>query len=145
MSSLYEEAPDTVASSSDRLLGNIDILAAPHWAAALEGRLVFQRCLRCAYVRWPAAGSCPECLSVETEWAEVSPLGQIWSFCTYERLVQVEASRDVPYVVGAIQLDEGPFLITNIVDSKQIEIGQRVTAVYTRLSDEKAVVNFRCV
>src|SRR6185312_4556760 len=59
-------------------------LSEPFWRAAREGRLVFQRCGECGYVRWPPGPLCPECLAPQATWEEVEARGSVWSYCVYD-------------------------------------------------------------
>ena len=142
--SMYATAGSSQAAPGRPLPNVDDPVAAPHWDAARENRLVFQRCLGCGYVRWPAAKTCPECLGEQDEWAEMSGRGRIWSFCTYEHALHECFAADAPYVLAAVQLDEGPFLFTNIVGSIEgIGIERRVEAVFDHVNDRVSLVKFR--
>ena len=144
MNAMYGTQGSFQSASGKPLPNPDDPLSAPHWAAAREDRLVFQRCMNCGYVRWPAAKNCPECLSSEAEWTQLSGRGRLWSFCTYEHALNEAFAQDAPYVVAAVQLDEGPYLMTNIVESTEgLEIGQLVEAVFDHVTDKVSLVKFK--
>ena len=46
----------------------------------------------------------------------VSGRGKVFSFVTFHRVYRPAFAEDVPYVVALVQLDEGPRLLTNILD-----------------------------
>jgi hypothetical protein len=52
---------------------------------------------------------------------------------------------DLPYPVIFVQLDEGPFLISDIVggNSSIYEVGARVEVVFDRVTDEFTFPRFR--
>ena len=124
-----------------------DEVSAPFWREAAEQRLAFQTCSACGYVRWPAAAICPECWSPDAGWTPVDPEGEVWSYGVYERAFSPAFEADVPYVVALVQLDAGPWMISNVVgvDPGDITVGMRVTAVYESFADDAALVKFRPV
>jgi uncharacterized protein len=120
-------------------------LVAPFWRAAREGRLEFQRCAACGYLRWPPAPLCPECLAPGGEWTEVDGRGEVWSFGIYDHVYEQAFRADAPYNVALVQLDAGPRIITNIVGvpNDEIRIGMRVRAVFEPVSPDATLVRFR--
>ena len=122
-----------------------DPVSGPFWREAAEGRLSFQKCSSCGYLRWPAGTVCPECWSREAEWTPVEPTGEIWSFGVYDRAFSKAFEADIPYVVALVQLDAGPQMISNVigVEPPDVEVGMRVTAVFEPFADGGALVKFR--
>lgn len=116
----------------------------PFWDAAAEGRLTFQRCEVCGFVRWPAAGVCPECLSRAATWTDVAGTGTIWSYVVYHRAYAAGLKSAVPYAVGLIQLECGVRLLTRLVDFEpgRPAVGQRVTVRYQELGQHGTVAVF---
>ena len=90
-------------------------LTEPFWDALRHGRLAIQRCLTCGGWRWPPQLACPSCLSEAYRWVATAGLGRLYSYTVVHRPVD-PAGFDPPYVVGVVELDEGPRLLTNIVD-----------------------------
>jgi uncharacterized OB-fold protein len=76
---------------------------------------VIQRCSACGVWRWPPQVACPTCLSEEYEWADTARRGRLYSYSIVHRPVD-PARFDVPYVLAVVQLDEGPRLLTNVID-----------------------------
>jgi uncharacterized OB-fold protein len=101
-------------------------------AEAAAGRLSFQRCASCGYLRWPAAALCPECWSPDFAWEAVERGGSVWSFGIYERAFDAAFEEKLPYVVALVQLDAGPRLISNVVgvEPEDMRVGMRVAAVF---------------
>jgi uncharacterized OB-fold protein len=52
-----------------------------------------------------------------------------------------------PFVVAAVELDEGPRMLTNVVDIdlKDVHIGQRVRVVFHRAGDQAALPRFTAI
>jgi uncharacterized OB-fold protein len=53
----------------------------------------------------------------------------------------------VPYNAVVVQLDEGPFMVSNLVnvDNDAIEVGVPVEVIYVDLDDELSLPQFRVV
>ena len=114
------------------------------WAEAEQGRLSFQRCADCSYLRWPAAGVCPECLSRSFEWETVEPTGTVWSYAVYHRAYAPENKDRVPYDVALVELDCGVRLVTTLtgfVDGHD-PLGARVVARFGPLHQHASVPMF---
>lgn len=84
------------------------------WDAAAEGSLTFQHCADCGFVRWPAAGVCPECLSRAFAWKPVEPTGTVWSWVVYHRAYDKSLRECVPYNVALVELTCGVRLLTRL-------------------------------
>ena len=120
--------------------------SAPYWSATLEGRLVVQWCPACGHHQLYARVHCLECRS-PVEWVEASGLGTVYSY-TVIRQNFSRAFRDMlPYVVALVDLDEGPRLMTNVVDCDPADvwIGAPVRVRFEPVSDEAALPLFELV
>jgi uncharacterized protein len=53
----------------------------------------------------------------------------------------------VPYNAVVVQLDEGPFMVSNLVDvdNDAIEVGSPVEVIYVDLDDDLSLPQFRVV
>ena len=114
------------------------------WSEAAEGRLVFQRCEECRFLRWPAAGVCPECLSRAFALEEVEPTGKVWSQVVYHRAYAADLKQRVPYVVALVELDCGVRLLTTLVDFPDDEdpVGAEVSARFGSVGEHQRVPMF---
>ena len=114
------------------------------WTEAAAGRLSFQRCADCGYLRWPTAALCPECWSHAAQWEPVEHGGTVWSFGVYERAFDPAFESAVPYVVALVELDAGPRMITNVVGvpPEKVAVGMRVSAVFEPIAGDAALVVF---
>jgi uncharacterized OB-fold protein len=136
----------TVEPASTKPLPDLDDpVSAPFWHEAGHGRLAFQKCTQCGYLRWPAAAICPECWSAAADWTPVAPEGAVWSYGVYDRAFSKAFESDVPYIVALVALDAGPQLISNLVEiaPDDVTVGMRVTAVFEPFGDNAALVKFR--
>jgi len=116
------------------------------WAACQKHRLIIQRCLSCKSLRWPPRQGCPFCTSQEMQWEEVSGKGTVYSYIVFRRPFLSEFTRDIPYVVAIVELDESPKvrMLSNIVGCtpEAVHIGMRVKAVYEDVTDQVTLFKF---
>ena len=78
---------------------------------------------------------------------KASGRGQVLTFTIVRRAVSEAYAADVPYVVALIQLDEGPKMMSNVVqcDPETLKIGSPVQVVFDDWSDEISVPQFRSI
>jgi uncharacterized OB-fold protein len=91
-------------------------LTSAYWAAAREGRIALQRCVRCQHTWHPPAPVCPHCRSTEIEWVPSSGQGRLYSYTVVEHAVHPAVNGAVPYLVALVDLDEGPRIVTTLVE-----------------------------
>jgi uncharacterized OB-fold protein len=91
-------------------------LSAPYWQALAAGRLTFQRCPHCHYAWLPARQECPACLRDGSVWETACGRGRLISWVVYHIAYHPAFADRLPYNVAIVALDEGPRLITNIVN-----------------------------
>lgn len=99
------------------------------------GALHLQCCSDCGAWRYPPGPACPECLSPEYQWSPVSGGAEIVSWVMFRKEYLPEYP--APYNVIAVRLDEGPIMISNLVedpDGSNI-IGRRVRLKVVRMGD----------
>ncbi|PZQ59080.1 MAG: DNA-binding protein [Phenylobacterium zucineum] len=94
----------------------------PFFDAAAEGRFLIKRCTACGEAHWYPRAMCPFCHSDKTVWEESPGEGVVYSFSIMRK------SPTGPYALAYVTLDEGPNVMTNIVDvaPEDLKIGQRV-------------------
>ncbi|CAL8476961.1 Zn-ribbon domain-containing OB-fold protein [Caballeronia sp. S22] len=124
-----------------------DLDNAPYWAAAREGRLVFQRCTRCGQFRFPAAPVCADCRSREAQWEEISGTWLIESLCRFHKAYWPSFADDVPYTVIQVRHASGVRMYSNPVDAhlEDARIGAKVEPAFEKVTDEVTLVKFRRV
>ena len=118
----------------------------PFWDATREHRLLLQRCAD-GHVFYYARTHCPECLSNELQWVEASGRGTLYSYTVARRPQSPEFAEDVPYVVAAITLAEGPRMTSLLVeaDPDNIQVDGPVEVVWDDVSDQLSMPYFRPV
>ncbi len=134
-----------IDEASGRYLPMIYPEELPYWEGLKARKLMLQRCNACAKVWFPIGPVCPACLSDAFEWAQMGGRGVVHNFVVYERAWHPWFKGKLPYAVVQVQLDEGPRLTTNILDTPldKIAIGLRVEAAYEDVTAEITLLQFK--
>ncbi len=114
------------------------------WAATAEGRLELQRCRDCGTIIWWPRAICPSCSSFGLDTFDASGRGTIYSCTTVHRSQGRSWNAATPYVVAYVELEEGPRVMTNIVDCDpaEVRIGTPVRVVFHDTGEGNALPRF---
>ena len=97
--------------------------------------LVGNKCITCDVIHFPPRTFCPICRRrgklVEHT---LSGRGEVISF-TEIHTAPDKFESNVPYIIGIVQLEEGPTVAAQIV-SKDVKIGTKVRAVFRRVYED---------
>ncbi|MEE9277738.1 MAG: Zn-ribbon domain-containing OB-fold protein [Dehalococcoidia bacterium] len=117
----------------------------PWFDAAREHRLLLQRCTNCGTHRFPAWPRCDECWSTEWEWAQSSGKGTVFTWGRMHQVYQEGFKDEVPYTIAIVELDEGPWMNTNLVNVEPhaVKAGLRVEVVFDDITDEISLPKFQ--
>ena len=117
----------------------------PYWASARRHALELQRCKRCEQLRFYPSLSCTFCGSLEFDWVRISGKGEVYTYSTVHRGPGSPFADLLPLVVAVVTLEEGPSMMTNIIDCpiEDVKIGMRVDIAYEDLTDQIALPVFR--
>jgi uncharacterized OB-fold protein len=120
---------------------------AVYWEACRNHQLMIQKCSNCNHYQFYPRIICTECMSQDVEWIVASGLAEVSSFTIVRRPVSKAYADEVPYVVALIKLDEGPAMMSNIVecDIDNVKIGMRVEVLFEDWSEEISIPKFRPV
>jgi uncharacterized OB-fold protein len=90
------------------------------WDAAARGKFLIRRCTACGRAHWYPRSTCPFCWG-DTEWVEATGRGRIYSYSVMRRAPE-------PYAIAYVTLEEGPTMLTNLVDCDfgALAVGQQV-------------------
>jgi uncharacterized OB-fold protein len=110
----------------------------PYFQAAGEGKLLVKKCNQCGQHHHYPRAMCPFCWSDKVEWVQAKGTGEIYTYTITRR------GGPVPYCIAYVQLDEGPRMMTNIVDTDldTIKIGQKVKVVFKKTEGGQSVPCF---
>ena len=114
------------------------------WDGTRDGELRLQRCLDCDHTYFPPRPFCPECGSKRVEVFTASGRGTLLSYVINHRR---HASFDGPYCIALVKLEEGPTMMSNIVECEQtpeaLVLDMPLTVVFERQNDDISVPLFR--
>jgi uncharacterized protein len=132
-------APDT-----EPILPNITEENQLFWASLRDHDLKLPFCMRCEKAFYPPQSRCPRCLGQRLEWRQASGRARLHSWVVVHQVYDKSFADRVPYVVAAVELEEGPRLITNVVNCSPdgITADMGLKATYRDLTDEVALVQF---
>ncbi|MFF3574570.1 Zn-ribbon domain-containing OB-fold protein [Nocardia jiangxiensis] len=125
------------------LLPEITATNGPFWQGCAQGELRLQVCDACGTFRFPDAPVCPRCLHDSFTWKKTSGTGRLWSWIRIHQRYLAAYADEIPYVVAFVQLSEGPFLITHLVDGPPDSwLDQPVRAVFEPDAAGRSVLKF---
>lgn len=115
------------------------------WAACNDGELLLSECATCGHVFYYPRQMCPHCGAQELRWRRSSGRGQVYSFTHVEvSFYGPTWERDLPYTVILVDLDEGPRMLSRLVESDQdaVALGAAVEVAFVTV-EEQALPMFR--
>jgi len=116
----------------------------PFFDGLANNELRLQRCENCHLLRYPIAIVCPNCLSRDAAWETLSGRGIVHSSVVFHQVYNAAFADKVPYNVAIVELEEGPLLMTTVVetDPSAVAVGDRVTAIFTTIGDDATIPQF---
>jgi uncharacterized OB-fold protein len=88
------------------------------WDGTKAGELRLQRCDACDHVYFPPRPFCPSCASRKVSVFPASGKATLYSYVINHR--PAAPGFTPPYAIAVVTLEEGPRMMTNIVDCPQI-------------------------
>jgi len=127
----------------DKFLPEITPLHEPFWAALKEHRVVLQRCSACGQFRFVPCEICP-CGSAASSWEPIAGTGEVYTYTVVHRAPTPAYQADAPYVIAHVTMDEGPRMISTIVDCEPgaVQIGMPVEIVFDDVTEDLTLYRF---
>jgi uncharacterized protein len=130
----------------EKLLPPVKDINRAYWEGMKEGKLQLQCCTDCKTFRFPDSGCCPNCLSDQSSWQQVSGKGRLWSWIIMHQKYYAAFGDELPYLVAFIELDEGPFMMSTLVgDTNDIACDDRVEAEFHEVAPGRFSHKFKVV
>ena len=121
-----------------------DADAAPFWDGCRRHRLLLQQCTACAMWRFPPRPRCPSCRSDQFAWNPASGRGLIASYTICHPPVLPAYADRVPYNVIVVELAEGPFIVSNLLDAAPA-VDMAVDVTFVDVDADLTLPQFRTV
>ncbi len=117
------------------------------WEGCRNHELLLQSCTNCGHRQFYPRIICTECMSDKLEWKRSAGRGRVLTFTICRLPVSEAYAGDVPYVIALVQLEEGPTMMSNIVqcDPDSVASGMPVEVVFEQRSEEITSPQFRPV
>ena len=125
-------------------LPTLSLVSAPFWEGCQIGELRLQKCGSCAHVQFYPRTICSQCLSDTLTWTVASGGGVIASYTVIHQSVSKAYAEKVPYVVALIDLEEGPRMMSVIVDVDpgRVSVGDAVHVAFKPWSGDTVLPVF---
>ncbi|HZU78001.1 MAG TPA: Zn-ribbon domain-containing OB-fold protein [Dehalococcoidia bacterium] len=119
---------------------------APYWEGCKQHELRLQFCNECRQFFFYPRIFCPKCLSDNVEWRAVSGKGTLLTYVLSARPAP-GFENEVPYAIAIVKLDEGPHLMTNIVNAEMkpeaLPAGMPVEVVFEDVNENISIPKFQ--
>ena len=114
--------------------------ARPFWAAARRHELLLPFCLDCQQFFFYPRPLCPRCGSRDLDWRRCTGRGRVYTYC-------VQYQTEEPFVTAIVELDEGPRLMSILVDvlpdPAAVRCGMPVEVAFVDRPDGESLPVFR--
>ncbi|MBI3193738.1 MAG: Zn-ribbon domain-containing OB-fold protein [Ignavibacteriae bacterium] len=100
-------------------------------------RLEAAKCSSCGNISFPPRLVCPECKARKFETIKLNDEGKLITY-TVIRVASDKFSKETPFAVGIVELNDGVRLTTQIADAEpeELSIGQKVRLVFRRIQED---------
>jgi len=108
---------------------SLPVETAEYWKEAGLLGFALPFCESCKIYHFYPRPRCPECRGQSIVLREAKQTGTIYSYTLVKRAPSERFKADVPYVIAIIKTDDGPHLMSRIVDAnseKDVFIGMKV-------------------
>jgi uncharacterized OB-fold protein len=107
------------------------------WDAARDGRLLVKRCSDCARAHFYPRPFCPYCWSENVGWEQASGRATLYTWSVVHSNDLPPFAKKVPYVAAIVDLDEGPRMMTNVIDCdvEALRVGMPLHVVFRAETD----------
>lgn len=116
-----------------------------YWDGAAAGELRLQRCDDCARTYFPPRPFCPACASRKVSVFAASGKATLYSYVINHR--PAAPGFTSPYAIAVVTLEEGPRMMTNIVDCPQtpeaLVLDMPLEVAFQKLDDVVTLPVFR--
>jgi uncharacterized OB-fold protein len=122
-----------------------DVTTDEFWAATRDGRLLIKRCADCGRAHYYPRPFCSFCWSETVTWEEASGRGTLYTWSVVHQNDLPPFADRVPYVAAIVDLEEGPRVMTNVVDCEfdALRVGMAVEVVFREETDDVTLAVFR--
>ena len=114
------------------------------WEGTRAGELRLQRCAGCGDAYFPPRPFCPSCGSADVRVFRASGRATLYSYVIHHRSAPGFVP---PYSIAVVQLEEGPRMMTNIVQAAQtpeaLQLDMALEVLFERINEDISLPLFR--
>ncbi len=115
-----------------------------YWEGAKAGELRLQRCNACDHTYFPPRNHCPACGGRDVAVFKASGKGRLFSYVINHL---PSPGFEPPFAIAVVKLDEGPRLMSNILDCEQtpeaLELDMPLEVTFEKLTDNITLPQFK--
>ena len=121
-----------------------DSMTQPYWEGVRQRKLLVQHCRACGNLWHPPTPICPECQAKNYDWRPVSGRGVVYSFTIVHHPAHTAVADKVPYLVALVTLEEGPRVVSNILNcaNDKVAVGMPVRLTFQKIADGVVLPQF---
>ena len=90
-----------------------------------KDKLLGLKCNACGNITCPPKMTCQECTSTDLEVVELGGKGKIQTF-TSVHVASENRENEAPYTIVLVELDEGPWIMGNLIDIDPSKVGMEL-------------------
>ena len=119
----------------------------PFWDGTRQGRLRIRRCLDCGRAHFYPRPFCPTCWSQRVDWEDASGEATLYTYSVVYQNDLPPFPERIPYVAAVVDLEEGPRMMTNVVDCplEDLRVGMPLEVTFRQETEEITLPVFRPV
>ena len=118
----------------------------PFWDAVKRHQLSLPKCKACGQLHYFPRPFCPHCFSWDLEWVRCSGKGKLYSYVINHRPAP-GFEEEAPYVIAVVELDEGPRMLSNLIDieptPEAVQVDMPVEILFQDVNEEMTMFKFR--
>lgn len=110
-------------------------LSAPFWEGCRQGELRVQHCPGCGHHQFYPRPHCLDCGRADPHWVVSGGRGVVTTYTRVHVPLDETWAAEAPYWLALVRLDEGPTLMTNLVDTDEAHVGMPVAVQFRTRRD----------
>ena len=118
----------------------------PFWDAVKRHQLLLPKCKACGQLHYFPRRFCPHCFSWDLEWVRCSGKGKLYSY-VINHCPAPGFEEEAPYVIAVVELDEGPRMLSNLIDieptPEAVQVDMPVEILFQDVNEELSMFKFR--
>ena len=114
------------------------------WEGTKNNRLLIRHCEDCGEYSYYPRSFCPKCWSENVAWYEASGKATLYTWSVIYSNDMPPFKDRIPYVAAIVDLEEGPRMMTNIIDTEfdDLKVGMALSVTFQAISEDFTIPVF---